>query len=118
MAKIQATWECDFCKGLLDPDLPFPTLEYPFSNEELQEMVNDITQQLPSLAHAMLGLVPLPTHHRFHFCKKCVLGFLPMAEEMKALAISIQREEWNIRRRKLERKQLVEGQERRVPEEA
>jgi hypothetical protein len=102
VAKIPASWECDLCKEAIDPEVPFPTLEYPFSPEELAEMVTDLTNgELPA-GHSIFGLVPLPARHQFHFCRRCVLNFLPMVEDMMALARSLQQEEWRRRRRKME----------------
>lgn len=105
MARLPATFVCDLCKNALDASEPFPTLEYPFSQDDLRDIVETITGQF-SQAHQFLGLVPIPARHQFHFCKSCVDNFLPMADAMKALAVSLQKDEWQQRRRRYEDLQL------------
>lgn len=105
MARVPARYECDLCKNPLDPDTVFPTLDYPLGPEDLVELVQAITDTFPQ-AHQFLGFVPINPRHRFHFCKDCVDRFLPMADAMKALAISIQKDEWVKRREQYEHTQI------------
>lgn len=105
MARTPSRFECDRCKNPLDSGAPFPTLEYPFSEEDVRELVESIAGSFPQ-AHQFLGFVPIRATHQFHFCKECVDRFLPMADAMKALAVSLQRDEWQARRRRYEQMQL------------
>jgi hypothetical protein len=109
MARQPARYICDLCKEEIADLETSGRLAYPFNGDDLAQIMEMIAGDNP-IAHRILGIVPLPSHHEFHFCKRCIDGFLPMADAMKALAISLQSEEWKARRAKYEAKRIKDDE--------
>lgn len=84
---------CDLCKSTIDVSKPWPQMMYPFSEAERERLAAAVCERYPSPFGNIINIVrslPPVKYHKFDFCLGCVDGFMPMLEELRALAYRTQ----------------------------
>ncbi len=82
---IPGTLICDFCKGTIDTDLPYPTVDLPLPLA-LRKKIQTVLQQQAAAAmgadtpaavqaQIVVPLMVVPTSFKIEVCQGCIDGF-------------------------------------------
>lgn len=82
---------CELCQSaeIGVDDEAFPIIFYPFTDEEMQKLALEFAASVQAPPGGILGeILPIamPRGLRLEFCKKCTDGFIPMLDQLKAVA--------------------------------
>jgi len=84
--------KCDLCQNTIGQGgKPYPVMFFPFTEAEVESLAARFTEMIGEAGTGsvlgQLGPIVVPTGARFEFCTGCAVGFIPMLDNLKNLAL-------------------------------